>query len=54
VAVVDLDPAAGGDAVPSLYSAYMQAWWVDPSEVAELAPTEMATLLISFRGSSVR
>ncbi len=40
--------------LPRLYSAYMEAWWADPTDVPELVDTEMATLLVSFKESSVR
>ncbi len=51
---MDADPEASGDVLPPLYSAYMQAWWADPDDIPELADTEMATLFMSFRQSSVR
>ena len=54
VAIVDTDPASSDDVELQLYSSYMDVWWSDPDETAELANTEMATLFVSFKGSLMR
>ncbi len=55
VVIVDPDPASGGAGAPSVYSAYMQAWWPYPAEedVPELTDTEMASLIVSFSRTSM-
>ena len=54
LAVIDLDPSSDGDEEQAVLSAYMQAWWGDPDVVPEMIDTEMATLLVSFKGSKLK
>ncbi len=54
LAVIDLDPSSDGDEEQAVLSTYMQAWWSDPDVVPEMIDTEMATLLVSFKGSKLK
>ncbi len=55
LAVIDLDPSSGGgDEEQAVLGTYMRAWWGHPDSVPELIDTEMATLLVSFKGSKLK
>jgi hypothetical protein len=53
LAIVDPDPVSNRNVETTLHS-YIKAWWPYPDHMVELLQTEMASLLVEFKGSTLR
>jgi len=54
LAVLEMDPHAGGEVDPRLFCSYVRAWWPHASEPPDPLTAEMPTLLVSLQGPLLR